>query len=246
MTEDAGAGPGGRLILHVGTHKTGTTSFQASLKANAAVLAARGVGAVGTPKVGRDGKTRLRYNLADFAHLFLRDTIVSGHRLRYGAGRNAPGIRGSRSRLQWALDLARRPERDLILSAEAFCFLRTAEEARNMRRFIALTRRTPLILLVRRNEADWRASWTAQLSKNPRVRDGLAASDPTTRIDGEWYFDLDAIRAFWAALGDLREIDFDAAIAAEGNIVPQLYRAAGIDPAGLDVEARLNTRAGKS
>lgn len=112
-----------------------------------------------------------------------------------------------------------------------------------MRRFLALTRRRVVILLVTRNETDWRASWKAQIAKNKKVSRILANTDPAIRIDADWYFDLAAIRAFWSGLGELREVDFDAAVAEDGNIVPRLYRAAGIELAGLEVDVRLNTRA---
>ena len=252
MSEDA-AGPGraprGRLILHVGTHKTGTTSFQESLKVNAPLLARRGVGVVDEGFTSRTGEARSRTNLMALSDLFIRPGVATGYRLRRGqepAQGLIGGVRSAWERSAWALRLARRPERDLILSSEGMCFLRTPQEARRIKRFLAATRRRPLFLLVTRNPDDWRASWSAQLDGNKRVRQGLAASDPALRIDAPWYFDLEAIRAFWGALGELHEIDFDAAMAAEGNIVPGLYRAAGIELAGLDVDVRLNTRAEKS
>lgn len=234
-----------RLILHIGTHKTGTTSFQESLKVNADRLAAQGVGVVSEPFTTRTGEVRRRTNLMGLADLFIRPEIATGDRLRRGQG-PVPGGRAAWARTAWALRLAWRSERDLILSSEGMCFLRTGREAARIRRFFAASRRRPLILLATRNPDDWRASWSAQLAGNARVRAGLAAADPGLRIDAPWYYDLAAIRAFWGGLGELREVDFDAAMAAEGNIVPQLYRAAGIDPAGLDVEVRLNTRAEKS
>lgn len=234
----------GRLILHVGTHKTGTTSFQESLKVNTKALCARDVGVVGEAFVSRDGDSRERHNLMGLADLFIRPEIATGHRLRSGAQRPASGLAAAWQRRGWARTLARRPERDLVLSSESLCFLRTPREAR---RFLAATRRRPVILLVTRNAADWRESWTAQLMQNKRVRKGMAAApDPALRIDADWYFDLAAIRKFWSGLGELREIDFDAAMAEDGNIVPRLYREAGIDLAGLDVDVRLNTRAGRS
>lgn len=245
MIKDGGR-KGGRLILHVGTHKTGTTSFQESLKVNADILRDKGVGAVGETLVGRDGEARFRYNLAGLSDLFIRPEIATGFRLRHGHDTPTPRFEAAVRRSRWAIDLRRRPERDLLLSAEGFCFLRTAAEARRLRRFLAATRRRPVILLATRNAADWRASWTAQLMKNKSVRAGLAKADPAHRIDADWYFDVDAIRSFWSGLGELREIDFDATMAVEGNIVPRLYREAGIDLDGLDVDVRLNTRAERS
>lgn len=245
MTGGGDAGRGGRLILHVGTHKTGTTSFQESLKVNAGALAARGIGAVSESFDDQAGAVRYRYNLMDLADLFIRPEIETGHRIRKGA-RPPAGLRAAVARAGWARRLARRPERDLIVSSESLCFLRSPQEARRIRRFIAGVRRKPVILLVTRNPDDWRASWTAQLGANRRVHKALAAADPSLRIDAPWYYDLAAIREFWGKLGDLREIDFDAVMAEERNIVPHLYRAAEIDPDGLDLEVRLNTRQEKS
>jgi len=193
--------------------------------------------------VARNGQKRERYNLAALSDLFIRQAVPTIYRVRGGAARPNTRIGAAWLRARWALALRRRPERDLILSAEAFSFLRTEREARMMRRFLALTRRRVVILLVTRNETDWRASWEAQIAKNKKVSRILASTDPAIRIDADWYFDLAAIRAFWSGLGELREVDFDAAVAEDGNIVPRLYRAAGIDLAGLAVDVRLNTRA---
>lgn len=244
MRRNRGPGRPGRLILHIGTQKTGSTSFQESLKSNTGKLAARGIGTVSETFTARDGQKRERYNLAALSDLFIRREVPTIYRVRHGAARPKSRIGAAWLRARWALALWRRPERDLVLSAEAFCFLRNEKEARKMRRFLALTRRRIVILLVTRNETDWRASWNAQIAKHRQVSRKLANTDSSLRIDADWFFDLSAIRDFWSALGELREIDFDAAVAEDGNIVPRLYREAGIDEAGLDMDVRLNTRAG--
>ncbi len=130
----------------------------------------------------------------------------------------------------------------MIGSAESFCFLRTPREARQLSGLLAAIDRKLVVILVARDEAEWRASWRAQLEKRPKVREGLAKVDPSVRIDGDCYFNLDAIRTFWSALGQVREINSDAEIAVSGKLVSRLYREAGIDPEGLETSVRTNER----
>lgn len=231
-----------RLIVHIGTHKTGTSSFQESLRANQERLAECGVGVVHHTVPTQAGATTARFNLAALADLFVRPGLTTGHRLRHPA--DNPRARLSRAwrRWRWARDLAQRPETDLLLSAEGFCFLRTPREAQQMQTFLRRTGRRPVFLLVQRNETDWRASWASQVFKEKGLLDAQAKKRSDDRIDGEWYFDQQAIIDFWAPMGDVRRIDFDAEMAASGDVLPGLYREAGIDPEGLEIVARKNIR----
>ncbi|RME16422.1 MAG: hypothetical protein D6801_05555 [Alphaproteobacteria bacterium] len=229
------------LYLHIGTHKTGTTSFQASLRANRGRLAKRGYLPVGIParKSGIVLK-RKTYNVNRIAYAFLRPGIAS-------IGRVASGLypkpeRLARARAEYLEMLRGLRARNLIVSAEAFTFLRTPEEREELQRFLAALGREVKIVLVWREEAAWRASWENQLKKKPKVWKKNRALPDEQRANGEWYFDRQAILDFWTGLGEITEVDYDAALASEGNVIPAIYRAMGIDPAGLKVEFVTNTR----
>jgi len=231
-----------QLILHIGTHKTGSSSFQRSLMLNERALAKRGVGVIRERDMDAASSNPNEMNLTSLSHLFVRPELPTPMRLKNESRPHEGAIKRAVLRRLWARDLAKRPQPVLIGSAESFCFLRTAREARQLSGFLSAIHRDLVVLLVARNEAEWRASWQAQLEKRPKVREGLAKVDPSVRIDGDWYFDLAAIRAFWSALGEVREIDYDAEIAISGNIVSRLYREAGIDPEGLETSVRINER----
>jgi hypothetical protein len=231
-----------RLILHIGTHKTGSSSFQRSLMLNERVPAERGVGVIRERDMYAASSNPNELNLTSLSHLSVRPELPTPMRLKNEGRPHEGAIRRALLRRLWARDLAKRPKPVLIGSAESFCFLRTPREARQLSGFLAAIRRDLVVLLVARDEAEWRASWRAQLEKRPKVREGLAKVDPSVRIDGDWYFDLAATRAFWSALGEVREIDYDAEIAVSGNIVSRLYREAGIDPEGLETSVRINAR----
>lgn len=87
MRRSRGAGRPGRLILHIGTQKTGSTSFQESLRSNTGTLAARGTGTVSETFVARSGQKRERYNLAALSDLFVRQAVPTIYRVRRGAAR---------------------------------------------------------------------------------------------------------------------------------------------------------------
>lgn len=232
-----------RLFLHIGTHKTGTTSFQHSLAANSAALMQQGIGVKKECLIRPDGRRRHSVMLRGTVNAMVRPELMTGFRvsrLRQGID---PDSEQRETPEEVAADIASRRARSVVASSEGFCFLRTAEEQARVRAFLAATRRKPVILLVHRREADWRASWDNQLRKTPESWQWLQGLPEAQRPDGEWYFDLAAIRAFWRPLGKLREIDYDAEVAARGSILPALYREISADIAALDLGFRRNIRA---
>jgi hypothetical protein len=233
-----------RIILHIGTHKTGTSSFQQSLRANARRLKRRGTAPFSLPlaRARRFGFRKTTYNCTNLAQAFLRPGCATIARIRAKALRPKPAKQAAtRSRM---LDLiARHREPALIVSAEAFCFLRTPDEKALLRAFLDATGREVQIVLTLRDEADWRASWNNQLRKKPEVWKRMTALPEEQRTDAAWYFDRAAIIDFWSDLGDLTIVDYDEALARDGNVIPALYRAMGVDPAGLKADFEKNTRA---
>lgn len=136
-----------------------------------------------------------------------------------------------------AARIARAEDDTVLLSPEAFCFLRSASEKSILRDFIIRTDRTVEAIVVFRNLADWRSSWNNQLDKDPLVRDRLAREPFQSSIRGDWYLDKDAIRAFWKPLG-LSEISYEES----SNIVEDLYRAVGVSVDGLKTDFFKNQR----
>ena len=228
-----------RILLHVGTHKTGTSSFQRSLKRNHAALLPKGVRAFLDRRYENGAYSEFRIGQhMTFAHLVLRDDLLTSPRYL----KTTPDL-NPRQRERRLMAMAERisafEEPDVLLSTEQLCFARTEEETARLRAFVERTGRRIETVCAFRPVAEWRESWADEIAKRDDGRQDRFAQLPDhQRIDGEWYFDPDAVRAFWRDF-NLTEIAFDKT----GNMVERIYAAFGIDPEGLDTDLRINARA---
>ena len=209
----------------MGTHRTGSTSIQRALRMREAAL--------------RDAGTRLypQENAWGLANLFIRAGLRTTPRVKQMT--HVPDLAEFRSELNaahWQLGGA-----DMIASSEEFCLLRETIEAHALLSTLGQHFHRIVPILVLRNDADWRASRRDQLSKTG-LWDLLKALPEEASTDGEWYYDRDALLAFWRNIGPLRVIDYDAALSAQGSILPQFADA--IEQPGLldDLDLRLNRR----
>ncbi|GKY88546.1 sulfotransferase [Sinisalibacter aestuarii] len=232
-----------QIVLHIGTHKTGTTSFQHSLRANYLRLRRQGVRplANATQKRGLRRVLRPSFNNTVLADAFLRPGCATIARMKSHARFPKPeGQAANRAEYLRRIQKARAPM--VFISAEALCFLRTPEEQALMRAFLDATGREAKIILTLRDEEAWRASWNNQLRKNPGVWTWMEKLPEQDRSDGAWYFDRAALQAFWSALGEVVTVDYDAAKRDEGNTLPAMYRAMGLDPARFRLDYEKNQR----
>lgn len=213
------------LWLHVGTHKTGTTSIQKMLQDLQSSLAQRDV-AVWTEHAGRT-------NAFGLAHSFIRADLQTPIRLSRGAAEPA----ADRVAFEiWAANL-RAPR--AIVSSEAFSFLRTAEEFVDLKS--VLTRRFARVrpVLVLRNEVAWRRSWRQQLTRRLLLPQ-IEALPETARVTANWYFDKIALRAFWAGIGPLTVLDYDHERAVHGSIIPGFLQVLDLSDLPLPRDYQLN------
>lgn len=208
------------LYLHVGTHKTGSTSFQRYLKDHQEDLGSAGVTVLMTS--GPDGRPSAN-NLA-LAHSVLRPGLRTGMRMRSD---DAPGGLRAYARQSRALrDSVNGSRGDhLLLSAEAFCFARTRAEEWRIRLLQSYCGVAIRPILCFRNQRDWRRSWEAEIEKwrSSEIRSpGIGMNN----VLESWYYDRDAILAFWRRFGEVRVVDYDLAMAQHGSIIPALLEAA--------------------
>lgn len=213
-----------RLFVHVGTHKTGTTSFQAWLLDNRARLRALGV-AVMTETSRRHGVVTNCFTLANAA---LRPGLMTEARMT-GAARPAGPWRFARARASALRFLSEAGAERFVISAEAFCFARTETELSRVRRLFAAPDLEVIPVVCLRDASAWRESWRAYLER-PAARRRLPHGSGADDIRGDWYFDADRILAFWGNLGAVRSIDYDAATARDGSILPALLAAMELGP----------------
>lgn len=218
--------PRGTLWLHVGTHKTGTTSIQEAIAQRRDALAAAGVA------VWPQG------NAQDLANHFIRPSLWTIPRL---LGISAPIDHEIFDELAVRMDEARGPHPDLLISSQEFCMMRDALEAYVLKSTLrqVFDRVVPIVAF--RDVDDWRASRADELNRIGMWERQDALPDALSS-DGNWYYDPPAVRRFWAQIGPVVEIDYDAARAAEGSILPAFARALGRDGLFDGLDLRLNRR----
>jgi hypothetical protein len=213
-----------RLYLHAGTHKTGSTSIQAMLEHETALLRDRGI------KVVYDHISRqfMRTNCNCVAHAFVRGDLWTISRTL----QHAETEFGARNVIDhFRNQLSDERFHTLIVSSEAFCFMRNRDERKALVRELAKfdLHVTPVLFL--RDDANWRRSWEAQIAKVPsmqRLRE--QHPDRFTLLD-DWYFNKDALRDFWRSISpDPIFLDYDAEVAEAGSVIPSFLRSLALPP----------------
>ena len=220
-----------RLYLHVGTHKTGTTSLQAYLMDHHAALRAQNIHVL-TETHRKFGEIA---TCLGFAHAILRNEVQTVARMT-GDMPSSSSFRAAQYRRHIRRALKNLPDNSsAILSAEALCFARTEGEGHRLAKVLSGLGYDIVPVLCFRNDSDWRASWESELRDwSDRMTRRGAGSDES--ISGDWYYDRDAIVSFWNTFGPVRCVDFDAAVARDGSILPGLLTALDV-PAEDDMDS---------
>ena len=218
----------GTLYLHVGTHKTGTTSIQQALRLYREQIEAAGIA------------LHPRVNAALLASQFLRGGVRSIPRVK---GAALPTLASVDAEIEIVAQ-ARGARADMLISSEQFCMLRTTLEALAIRSTLGrmFGRIVPILML--RNDWDWREARADQLRKH-----GLYEYQKTLpssqSIEGDWYYNRAAIKAFWNQIGPMVVVDYDAVRDQPGGVLPPFAEAIGLPGLFDGVELRLNKRGQK-
>lgn len=207
-----------RLYIHIGTHKTGSSSLQHWL--------------------GSIREQLEQIGFAYFTGAFEPDNHVELFAVPMRPGREAfargkYGIVGSEAELESVRDrfrdfAARHSGHDLILSCEGLSLLRFDDEIERFRSIIEPTDREVIVVLVLRNKADFLDSFRRQIIKH---RDRELSDNPSSIRYVEpdsWLADYDAIEDVWSRSfpsAPVRVIDYDQAIKQEDDVLPALLRA---------------------
>ena len=193
-----------KLIIHIGVHKTGTTSFQRLLQINQKYLIDNNV----RPIFELDRNNARRFNLFDLSHLHLRASLKTGARLRG----NVPE-RKEHEKAAFEDNFIKAingyPEDTIIASAESFCFMRESKEKEKLANLFAQIDREVEFLLVWRHLVSWKESWKNQLHTGAKIADLSVSFPAEERIDAEWYYDTDAILNFWQELGKVHTFQYE-------------------------------------
>lgn len=224
------------LYLHVGTHKTGTTSIQQGMVRDKHRYLEQGV----TPYTAPSPRGRLSGHAVALSNAIIRPSVMSLNRL------NDPDLRGGMQAYVQQARVMRRFARAatdrMLISSEALCFCRTAGERLRLRGLARLCKARIVPILVVRNPDDWRSSWESQLRKSKKAWRQIETAPVDTTVMGDWYYDIAAIRAFWRRIGPTIEIDYDQAVERDGSVIPSFLNAIGLDSTGFDSEIFVNSR----
>lgn len=210
------------IVLHVGTHKTGTTSIQRFLGHNRALLhqhdadffRGRFMGAnhveLHIAAMRADRMSPVKCNL----RLTPTDEFVH---------ETAEAVRAF---------IERSPSRTLIFSAEGLSYLRFAGEMEVLKSILG--QNPTKIVIALRDKADFLRSYTRQLQKQ-----GFATSSEQGSFayveDDSWLVDYDAlVDAYSAAFGSENVIvmNYEDELRKHTSIIPPFLRAAGV--AGIE------------
>ena len=210
-----------RAIVHIGTHKTGSTSLQYWLAQHAAELE-------------RD------HHLGVY-----RPIHPNGRELALLCANPDRSIPTIREIPEWRSESWRtqswghvrseieRSDEVLLLSNETLSLLRTTAELERLAELLAP--RAIDIVLVTRRPADFLRSWREQLT-----RDGFSPSEDQRSFayleTNSWLVDYDEIvRVNQGVFGadHVHVVDYDAAMATFGSVIPAIMAQCGLDVSSL-------------
>jgi len=201
---------GRQLFVHIGTHKTGTTSFQHWLLRHEADL-------------------RERFGLGVYHGAFPNAREVG---LACASPDRSLPTRGIP---QWVDSEWRRHvgelvatqlmrDEDLVLSTETLSFLRSTAEVERFARMVS--DRNVQILAVLRNRTDFLRSWSEHLQRDryrlSKDRNSFAYVEPDS-----WLADYDTLLGVYREVfgsDNVHVVDYDAATEQHGSVIPALMR----------------------
>lgn len=202
-----------RAIIHVGTHKTGTTSLQRWMASDRELIRRRtGI----RPYVGR-----FSTNHYEFPLLCSRPDRDLPVRHRHTDWNSATFYADVRSHIRGQLEM---DDDDVLISAEGLSYLRHDDEVEALKDLVAP--RVPTFILCVRERAGYLRSYRGQMEKMGFAPSADRGSFAYT-ADDTWIADFGAIRRTFQ---EPVTLDYDSAVANWGSVIPAFFEALGIDP----------------
>jgi hypothetical protein len=203
-----------RAIVHVGTHKTGTTAFQQYVER-------------WRDELLRDHGIHVHRGLFLPSHLELPSLVVRPELKTPDRWLLEHQFQASSDELRAAIRATVESDAPSVLfSAEGLSFIRTADEAAALRELMAPRAMTPVVVF--REPADYlrafrvsHSSWFSEPSADP--------TSVTYWEADSWLARYDDLLAALKLLGEPVVIDYDREMAEKGTVIPALLRTMGLD-----------------
>lgn len=208
-----------RVYLHIGTHKTGTTSAQSFLGSHREELAKNGI-------IFYQGKFSIDPN----NHVDIARACLDLDKEFFGDS-NKKLRRGKKLfeliEKDILIFLNQIQDKKIIFSSEDISLLRSASEFDRLSRLIDPKRNEIIVVLVTRNTEDFLNSYRQQIFKVPGRR---PSDDPRSALyvsRDTWLTNYESIVDGFVQFGaaEIRRLDYDCVMAAEGDMLPALLRA---------------------
>lgn len=214
-----------RTILHIGLHRTGTTSAQTFLQHH-----------LGPPA----------YPVGElFPHLQLETALVALRPDRLGPVGAARGTLDRDLVCRWA-ESAREAGADLVLSNEVLSFLRHRDEVDRLLDLLAAQGVTSFeVILVHRDPATFLPSYriASAIMRESALADLFIAPPKKEIREGSWLVDHEARVALWSARCTVHVLSYEDEVARCGSVVPAIARLVGVEPPAADADTWLNSSA---
>lgn len=202
-----------RAIIHIGLHKTGTTSFQGLLGAHQEFLNSAGI------KLMRDDKEGHAIGLA---HLTVRPTV------KYLGRIINPQWNSAQAKIQMRNSIAELMKGDsetILASHEALSLIRTNKEAKKLR--LQLADREPLIVVVLRDKKDYLRSMKNMLKPGSSF---ISRNNPwsfmyTRKFSWLTHWGI-LLKVYRRTFGEenVRVISYEEAITRDGTVLKELWK----------------------
>ena len=207
-----------RIYLHIGTHRTGSTSLQSFLVKNRQSLHRLGYGLY---RGHIEPQNHIELYLAA-----MRSERDSAAKLKYSMNADERFIASVQSRVNGFLEQT--PCDSVIFTSEGLSLLRFDDELERLSKILDLPHHDVVVVLVLRNREDFLNSYKKQMMKSPGRR---FSQDKTSAFYVEtdsWLADFETLMTLYkGAFGknNHRVVDYDQELARNGNALPAVLEA---------------------
>lgn len=208
---------GGDVVIHIGVHKTGSTSIQAFLETHRTRLLAHGLNFYsGTP---------LPSNHVELHLAAMREDRLSPYKLTHKFQLTDEFTKSVVARLERHLA----EPGTKIFSNEGISFLRFPDEFERLHRLFP--GQDLRIVAYLRDKAEWRQSYAAEMRKR-NLPSEIDATSFAYLGEDSWLLDFEerigAFRNYFGA-SNVTVLDYDKCLAEDGTVIPSFLRYLGAE-----------------